>query len=68
MKVIVNVSGFYGGTWHDAGKEPQVMADAVARQFLPPYGDQLARAKADKPAAVAAPSASTAKPDDKKAG
>ncbi|MGE3784736.1 MAG: hypothetical protein AB7H71_18585 [Alphaproteobacteria bacterium] len=42
MKVIVKVSGFYGGTWHDAADQPQDMPDAVARQFLPPHGDQLA--------------------------
>jgi hypothetical protein len=42
MKVIVNVSGFYGGTWYDAKADAQVIPDAVAKAFLPPYGDQLA--------------------------
>jgi hypothetical protein len=41
MKVIVNVSGFYGGTWYDEKREPQVMPDAIARAFLPPHGHQL---------------------------
>lgn len=59
MKVIVNVSGFYGGTWFEASREAQQMADAVAKQFLPPHGDQLALPKAEK----AAPKA-----DEKKAG
>lgn len=60
MKVLVKVSGFYGGTWHEAGPKPQDMADAVAKQFLPPYGDQLALPKAEK--------AAPAKADEKKAG
>lgn len=51
MKVIVNVSGFYGGTWHEAADKPQDMPDAVARQFLPPYGDQLSLPAAAKPTA-----------------
>ena len=42
MKVIVRVSGFYAGTWHEAGPREVEMADRVARPFLPPYGDQLA--------------------------
>jgi hypothetical protein len=41
MKVIVKVSGFYGGTWYNAKDDAQVMPDAVAKAFLPPYGDQL---------------------------
>ncbi len=49
MKVIVNVSGFYGGTWHEAGDQPQDMKDAVAKQFLPPHGDQLALPKVEAP-------------------
>lgn len=59
MKVLVNVSGFYGGTWFDAHKELQEMPDAVAKQFLPPYGDQLSVPKATRPAA---------KTDEAKAG
>ena len=55
MKVIVNVSGFYGGTWFEADEKPQDMKDAVAKQFLLPHGDQLALPKvevsAEKPAA-----------------
>jgi len=50
MKVIVNVSGFYGGTWFEAGEQPQNIKDAVAKQFLPPHGDQLALPKAVVPA------------------
>ncbi|WP_157043666.1 hypothetical protein [Nitrobacter hamburgensis] len=52
MKVIVKVSGFYAGTWHEAGSREVEMADRVAKPFLPPYGDQLARPPekaADKP-------------------
>ncbi|CAM5577150.1 hypothetical protein MAUB1S_09708 [Mycolicibacterium aubagnense] len=41
MKVIVNATGFYGGAWFEAGDRVQEMADAVAKQFLPPHGDQL---------------------------
>lgn len=59
MKVLVNVSGFYGGTWFNEQKEPQEMPDAVAKQFLPPYGDQLSVPKAARPAA---------KTDEAKAG
>ena len=58
MKVIVNVSGFYGGTWYDEKKEPQDVPDGVARQFLPPHGDQLAFPPAKK---AEAPAPSTAK-------
>ena len=50
MKVIVNVSGFYGGTWFEAGEMQQDMKDAVAKQFLPPHGDQLALPKVEAPA------------------
>lgn len=45
MQVIVNVSGFYGGTWFKESCDPQEMTDAVAKQFLPPHGDQLALPK-----------------------
>lgn len=48
MKVIVREAGFYAGVWHDAGAQPQEMATAVAMQFLPPHGDQLALPKAEK--------------------
>jgi hypothetical protein len=41
MKVIVKTSGFYGGTWYDAGPKHQEMPEKVARQFLPPYSVQL---------------------------
>ncbi len=58
MKVIVNTSGFYAGTWHAAGPKAVEMAEAVARPFLPPYGDQLSLPKAER----AAPAT------DKKAG
>lgn len=51
MKVIVQISGFYGGTWHEAGPKEIEMADAIARPFLSPYGDQLARPTGKKPAA-----------------
>lgn len=41
MKVIVNLSGFYGGDWKDAGPKEVEMNDKVAKQFLPPRGHQL---------------------------
>jgi hypothetical protein len=41
MKVIVKESGFYAGTWFDAGPAAVDMNDRVARPFLPPYGHQL---------------------------
>jgi hypothetical protein len=44
MKVIVKESGFYAGTWFDAGPAAVDMNDRVARPFLPPYGHQLAPA------------------------
>lgn len=50
MDVIVKVSGFYAGTWHAAGDKPVVMPDKVAKQFLPPHGDQLAAYVEPKPA------------------
>lgn len=56
MKVIVKEAGFYGGTWYDAGPKPQDMADAVARPFMAPYGNQLEAPKA------------AVKADEKKAG
>ncbi len=42
MKVIVKVSGFYAGDWFEAGPKHIEMNEKVARQFLPPRGDQLA--------------------------
>lgn len=42
MKVIVKVSGFYGGTWYEAKTTPVEIPDRIAKPFLPPYGDQLA--------------------------
>jgi len=65
MKVIVNVSGFFGGTWFEANKDAQDMPDGVARQFLPPHGDQLSlpAKKAAKPEPKPEPKA-----DPKKAG
>jgi hypothetical protein len=53
MKVLVKISGFYGGTWHEAGDKPVEIADAIAKPFMAPYGDQLAvpvKKTADKPA------------------
>jgi hypothetical protein len=41
MDVIVKVAGFYGGRWYEAGPKAQAMPAAVAKQYLPPYGDQL---------------------------
>ncbi|WP_041358047.1 hypothetical protein [Nitrobacter hamburgensis] len=64
MKVIVKISGFYAGTWHDAGPREVEMADRVAKPFLPPYGDQLARA----PAASKPVEKPAVKPNEKKAG
>lgn len=49
MKVIVNVAGFYGGTWYEGNTVPQEMPDGVARQFLPPHGDQLSLPPVVKP-------------------
>ncbi len=66
MKVIVNVSGFYGGTWHEASKAPQEMPDAVAKQFLPPHGDQLAIPAEPKPAPRSGGRASAPAEDEKK--
>lgn len=67
MKVIVKVSGFYGGTWYEASRSPVLMPDAVAKPFLPPYGDQLAVPAAALPAAKPADKADD-KRDVKKAG
>jgi hypothetical protein len=53
MKVIVNTSGFYAGTWHSASPKSIDMPDIVAKQFLPPYGDELSLAKAERAAAAA---------------
>jgi hypothetical protein len=53
MKVVVKESGFYGGTWYDAGPAAVEMHEKVARPFLPPYGAQLALPVA-APAAIAA--------------
>lgn len=61
MKVIVKESGFYAGTWYEAGPRAVEMNDRVARAFLPPHGDQLAVAA---PEPVAKP---VAKPTGKKA-
>jgi len=41
MKVIVKESGFYGGTYYIAKAAEQEMPDAVAKQFMAPYGHQL---------------------------
>jgi len=46
MKVIVNTSGFYAGTWFEASAKSIEMPDAVAKPFLPPYGEQLSLPKA----------------------
>lgn len=59
MKVIVKETGFYAGTWYEAGPISVEMNDRVARAFLPPHGDQLALA----PVAEA-----VAKPIDKPSG
>lgn len=48
MKVIVNTSGFYAGTWHEAGPKITDMVDAVAKPFLPLYGDQISLPKAER--------------------
>jgi hypothetical protein len=63
MDVIVNVSGFYGGRWYEAGQKPQKMPGGVAKQFLAPYGDQLEEPAARRSAAPAKPV-----PAEKKAG
>lgn len=41
MKVIVKENGFYGGTYYIAKAAEQEMPDAIAKQFMPPYGHQL---------------------------
>lgn len=46
MKVIVNVSGFYGGDWKEAGPQEVEMNDKIAKQFLSPRGHQLSDAAA----------------------
>lgn len=51
MKVIVKESGFYAGTWYEAGPRAVEMNDRVARAFLPPHGDQLAVAPVPEPVA-----------------
>lgn len=54
MNVIVKESGFYGGTYYQAKSAAQPMPDAVAKQFMAPYGHQLEkpedRQKAIRPA------------------
>lgn len=59
MKVIVNASGFYGGTWFEEGEKEQEIAEKVARAFLPPHGDQLSLPSSKK----SAPAAGAGKPD-----
>lgn len=56
MKVIVNESGFYAGTWRKAGAAEVEMHEKVAKPFLPPFGTQLSlpKAAAAKPAVKAA--------------
>lgn len=41
MKVVVKKSGFYGGDFYHEGKDEQEMPDAIAAQYMAPYGDQL---------------------------
>lgn len=41
MKVIVKESGFYGGTYYAAKAAEQEIPEAVAKQFMQPYGHQL---------------------------
>lgn len=63
MKVIVKTSGFYAGTWYDAGPKHQEMPEKVARQFLPPYSDQLVDPHKKQ---AEAPNAAPEKSSDKK--
>lgn len=65
MKVIVKTSGFYGGTWYEAGPKHQEMPDKVAKVFLPPYSNQLVDPSVKKPAEKKA-TASAGKPAEKK--
>lgn len=53
MKVIVKESGFYAGTWHNAGPNEVEMPDKIAKPFLPPRGHQLAIPSAVPPATAA---------------
>ena len=46
MKVVVNETGFYAGTYYKAGAEVE-LHDKVAKPFLPPYGTQLSVAKTE---------------------
>lgn len=41
MKVIVNETGFYAGTYYEAGPAEIDLHEKVAKQFLPPRGHQL---------------------------
>lgn len=41
IKVIVNESGFYAGTYYEAGPSEINMHPKVAAPFLPPRGHQL---------------------------
>jgi hypothetical protein len=63
MKVIVNESGFYAGTWHNAGPAEIEMHDKIAKPFLPPRGHQLSL----PPALSAKAAAKPAKAGDSKA-
>lgn len=61
MKVIVKKPGWYGGKFYDQSSHEQEMPNGVAKQFLPPFGDQLELARATKQLIKAV----AAKPDDK---
>lgn len=55
MKVIVNVSGFYGGNYLSAGPDEVEMNDKTAKQFLPPRGNQLSLPKTQAKRAALTP-------------
>lgn len=61
MKVIVKKTGWYGDQFYDQSSTEQEMPEGVAKQFLPPFGDQLELVRAPKQLIKAV----DAKPDDK---
>lgn len=65
MKVIVKKPGWYGGKFYDQSLHEQEMPDGVAKQFLPPFGDQLEPARATKQLAKVADAVTATKTSDK---
>ncbi|WP_279110852.1 hypothetical protein [Bartonella apis] len=65
MKVIVKKTGWYGGRFYDQSSTEQEMPDGVAKQFLPPFGDQLEYVRATKQLAKMADAVTSTKTSDK---